>query len=66
MLYRVAKPLQYFQIGAQMDIDPEKPFYVRLINNGTLEPVHKKPKASKREKKVVEPTESKADDGQDE
>ncbi len=51
MLYRVAKPLQYFKIGAKMDIDPEKPFYVRLINNGTLEPVKKKPKAEKRETK---------------
>lgn len=65
MLYRVAKPLQYFKIGAQMDIDPEKPFYVRLIANGILEPVHKKPKASKRETKVIEPKEVK-NDGADE
>lgn len=65
MLYRVAKPLRYFKIGSQMDIDPDAPFYQRLINNGTLEPVHKKPKASKREKKIVEPTEAKEDDRED-
>lgn len=65
MLYKVAKPLRYFHIGSQMDIDPEAPFYQRLISNGTLEPVEKKPKASKREKKIVEPTEAKDDDGQD-
>ena len=64
MLYRVAKHLRYFHIGAEMDIDPDKPLHSRLIANGTLEPVRKKPKASKRETKVIEPAEAK-DDSQD-
>lgn len=66
MQYRVSKPLRYFKIGAQMDIDPEHPLHARLIADGTLTPVKakKKPKAAKRETKVVEPTEAK-DDSQD-
>jgi len=27
MLYQVSKPLRYFKIGAQMDIDPEHPLH---------------------------------------
>jgi len=65
MLYQVSKPLRYFKIGAQMDIDPEHPLHARLIADGTLTPVEKKPKAAKRETKVTEPTEAK-DDSQDE
>ncbi len=65
MKYRVAKPLRYFHIGSEMDIDPNTPYYSRLIQSGILEPVQKQPKASKREKKVIEPDEVK-NDGADE
>jgi len=34
MLYQVSKPLRYFKIGAQMDIDPEHPLHPRLIVTG--------------------------------
>jgi hypothetical protein len=65
MLYEVVKPLRYFRVGAKMDIDPDQPLHARLIADGTLAPVEKKPKAEKREKKIRQPKEVK-DDSQDE
>lgn len=44
MLYKVAKPLRYFQIGSVMDIDPLHPVHIRLISDGTLVQVEDEPK----------------------
>lgn len=65
MRYRVVKPLQYFHIGSVMDIDPTTKLHSRLISEGILEPVEKRPKASKREKKVIEAQEVKDDSQND-
>lgn len=65
MRYRVVKPLQYFHIGAEMDIDPTTKLHSCLISEGILEPVEKKPKASKRETKVIKPSEAKRNERQD-
>jgi len=62
MQYRVAKPLAHYQLNQVIDLDPAHPYHQRLEAAGIIEPVAKKPKADKREKKVIAPKEVKDDD----
>jgi len=64
MQYRVAKPLPHYQLNQVIDLDPAHPYHQRLEAAGIIVPVAKKPKAEKREKKVIAPKEVK-DDRQD-
>lgn len=65
MEYRFLKSTMRYREGEVVDMNPRHEWTKQRLERGIVEPV-KKPKAEKREKKVVEPTESKADDGQDE
>lgn len=64
MEYQFIKPTRRYKVGDTLEMNPDHEWTRQRLERGIVEPV-RKPKAAKREKKVVDSFEVK-DDSQDE